>query len=570
MGEAPVKVYVKPGGQEVTLSKQHFVAKGGQGEVYAKGGTAYKIYHDPKTMIPLGKITELGAIQNDRVIKPDKVLCDKRGKPIGYTMRFIKDAWTLCQLFPKAFRTRHGLTPDQVSALVLSLRSLTEDVHKAGVLVVDHNEMNGLVAKDFSEVYGIDADSYQTKNYPATVIMASVADPLVHGHDFTTNSDWFSFGVVAFQMFMGIHPFKGSHPSFNGPDKMTARMKAGISVFNNAVKLPKIVPSFDVIPSAYRAWFEAIFENGKRVAPPMDLSGAVLIIPTIRLVTGTANLDILELLSFDHDVVSVWHSFGSTIVVTQGGVFQGSRKLQQPPTGLVGVMHTQRQNRAVTASLSGSTLSLWDVVDQKETALSIAVEQAMCCDGRVYAKVGANIYEVTATEIGNRIIFSTKPAAQCMEQATTLFDGVAVQNLVGSSHVTLFPGSGASVTVALPELDDYKVVDARCVKNVLMVVGHKGNQYDRLVFRFSTDRKNHDLRTVEDITPSGLNFTVLDTGVAACLTEDEKLELFAAKRGHTGVKVVEDAILGSDMTLGNQDGKVIFWRGNKVYRVSTK
>ena len=76
----------------------------------------------------------------------------------------------------------------------------------------------------------------------------------------------------------------------------------------------------------------------------------------------------------------------------------------------------------------------------------------------------------------------------------------------------------------------------------------------------------YDVRIIKDITPAGLNFVVLDNGVVACINEDEDLELFAAKRGHSGVKIISDPVIGTDMVLGTHQGKVAFWRGDRVYR----
>ena len=47
-------------------------------------------------------------------------------------------------------------------------------------------------------------DSYQTAHYPATAIMPSVRDWKVPLHDFSELSDWFSFAIVSFQVFLGF------------------------------------------------------------------------------------------------------------------------------------------------------------------------------------------------------------------------------------------------------------------------------------------------------------------------------------------------------------------------------
>ena len=54
----PLKIIVQGKGPE-TLDKNSYVAAGGEGTVCRKGGTAYKIYHDPKKMIAIKKNTRV-------------------------------------------------------------------------------------------------------------------------------------------------------------------------------------------------------------------------------------------------------------------------------------------------------------------------------------------------------------------------------------------------------------------------------------------------------------------------------------------------------------------------------
>lgn len=118
-----MKVTVQGQGQ-VTLLQSDFVAAGGEGSIYCKGTTAYKIYADPKRMLPLGKMTELAAITDIDVIKPDVVLLDtKSSSPVGYTMRFVPDTMPLCQVFTRAFREREGLDHATMLRLVQALQA---------------------------------------------------------------------------------------------------------------------------------------------------------------------------------------------------------------------------------------------------------------------------------------------------------------------------------------------------------------------------------------------------------------------------------------------------------------
>jgi len=252
-------------GELLSLNKSDFVAQGGEASIYARDGVAFKIYHEPQSTIGSDKIVELQGIVSSVVIGPRAQIRDECGTVVGYSMRHIVDCYTLCQLFPKAFRDRRSLSQETSHALVLQIRQGIEDVHRAGVLLVDGNEMNVLVRSDFGQVFFVDVDSYQTRQYPATAIMQSISDPLVRDRCFTQGSDWFSFAVLAFQLLIGIHPYKGKHSSIKGLEN---RMNAGISVFDRGVRLPKAIGDIESIPANYLQWFREVFEGGMRTIPP--------------------------------------------------------------------------------------------------------------------------------------------------------------------------------------------------------------------------------------------------------------------------------------------------------------
>ena len=82
-----MKVFIKGKG-EINLTQKDFIAAGGQGSVYGKGNTAFKIYAEPKHMLPINKIQELSVLKNRAIIKPEDVLLDEKNRIIGYTMPF--------------------------------------------------------------------------------------------------------------------------------------------------------------------------------------------------------------------------------------------------------------------------------------------------------------------------------------------------------------------------------------------------------------------------------------------------------------------------------------------------
>ena len=574
-----MKVYIKGEAQPINLTQANYVGEGGEGVVYAKGQRSFKVYHDPKTMPPLGKIHELSAIKDDRVIRPLGILTDKNKKPIGYTMRFIRDAWALCQLFPRSFRQREGVSHDKMRELVRKLQDLVSNVHKANVLLVDANEMNFLVGKKFDDVYGIDAASYQTPNFRATAIMPSIRDWSVEPKDFSELSDWFSFGVVSFQMFTGIHPFKGKHPSIKGLEE---RMQAGMSVFDPSVKVPAVAFDFSVIPSAYRQWYEAMFKQGKRLPPPGEFGIVAVIIPKVKAVAGSDIIEMLELDKLGHQgTIRGFWSFDNlrplTVAVTDQGIwFDGGhpgKRCGVAPTKLSGLGFTW-SGWPVLADHSGEVPLLYDVMHRCPVNFDLKALQVSSQDGNLYMRTHDAVYRIVLSEAGNKVIASTTQVAQTLEHAARLYPGVVVQKLLGATHVSILKGD-KSYQIRMKELDDYRVLDAKydCAEQgggVLMVVGEKKGQYDRLVLRFDPKDYSYDVRLVEDIQHGGINFVVLPSGVCVCLNEDANLELCSSRKDSASVKEVDDPALTGDMRLYKSGSKLVIAQGDKLWWAKLK
>jgi hypothetical protein len=548
----------------VELDSSHFLAKGGEGSIYAKNGVVYKIC-EPGKMIPEGKFNELAVMTNPNIIKPEQMLLDNKGVQVGYTMRFVPDTFVLCSMFTKSFRLRENVSVDQVLDLVRKLQTIVSDVHKSKILCVDLNENNFLVSKKFDDVYAIDVNSYQTKSYPATAIMDSIRDRHCH-NVFTETTDWFSFAVVAFQMFIGIHPFKGRHPSY--PD-MDARMKANISVLNTQVTYPKAAcMPLDVIPPVYLKWFEAVFDRGERVAPPKDLTAVVeLVQAVIKQVTGNNNLIINQMIQTTGPILGYFTAMGKEIIFTDKDIkFAQYELLPSPKTKLT----FTPSGDPVIGWLEGDSLRLKNLTTGNMVPLVANGEMLFSSNNRIYLRHKTQVSEIVFTEIAGQTLTSVYPVANIMELASQVYDGVVIQDLFDAHYASIFPNTKVHRQIALRELDGYKVRDAKYEGRVLMIVAvNQKGQYDRFIYRFDDEFK-HDLRIVPDIVPMGLNFTVLDNGICVCLTEDEKLEIFRCTKGSVGVKVVEDPTIEADMRLTHKGAQTLFIRDNRIYSLSLR
>lgn len=561
-----MKFTIRGTGNEISLTNQHFLAKGGEGSIYARPPLVYKVC-EPGKMIPEGKIQELATLDSPRVIRPKDILLDAKKKPVGYTMDFISDTTVLCQLFTKAFRKRNNITHDMIWNLVQDMEKTTKFVHSKGVLIVDYNELNFLVDNAFKSVYFIDVNSYQTPSYPATAIMESIRDRHC-GNKFSELTDWFAYAIVSFQLMVGIHPFKGKHPSFLDPKtSMDERMKANISVLNPNVTYPQgATQPFSVIPDIYMQWYKALFEDGKRLPPP-SLTGTIVIAqPKIQAVVGNNLFTINELYNFQEELLSIFLHAGKEVVVTSNAVYVDRRKVTNvkvDPKMKIGF--TPKMLQPIAASSDMRNLKLHNLITGHDLKCSLYADDIMSYEGRLLVRNGSQILEIEFTEMGQNILVSPKHVSNVLEQAAKMFDGVIVENLFDAYYFSVFPETGICRQFPIRELDGYKIIDAKYEGGLLVVIGVniKTGQYDRFTFWFD-DKWKYQSVVVNDITYTGLNFTVLDNGVCVLINEEEKVEIFRVS-DPTKKKVVDDDSIMSDMKLTSFGAQTLFTKGNSIY-----
>lgn len=559
-----MKLHIQ-GKNKVDLTQKDFLTQGGEGQVYVQGGTAFKVYNDASKMIPIGKIQELSSLTHPNIIKPEDILIDPKNKPVGYTMKFVKDTYALCQLFTKSFRDRNKFTPEMALDVVRKLQEIVKHVHEKNILIVDLNELNFLVGDDFKNIYAIDVDSYQTPGFPATALMESVRDR--HTKGFSDLTDWFAFAIVSFQLFIGIHPYKGKHPQFKNIDD---RMIKNLSALNKEVNLPSVCYPFSVIPPVYLDWYRAVLEHGKRVAPPNDLQAVAILIQTVNKMVGSNNFDIQEIGSFDGTILDLLYSGGMQTTLTDKSIYMGRDKSFAPSKATIAV--SPKCNIVVAASVERKQLKLFNATARETINLSIEADSVMEYNNRMYVKSATHILEIQFSNEfvgGKDLVASTIVVANVLEKATSMYKGVAIQNLLGSFWISLFPESGSHLQIRMPELDEYKILEAKYDNGVLMVVGStKTGQYDKIICRF--DESTYDVRVVKNISPTGLNFVVLDNGICVHLNEEENIEIFSKKKDSASLNVIDDSDISGDMRLFRMGSKVLAAKGDRLYSLTMK
>ncbi len=543
----------------IELNQADFAAQGGEGAVYVKGDMAFKVYTDPAKMIPPAKIQELSALNRPNIIRPQEILLDQRLRPVGYAMRRVQTGLPLCAFYTRAFRERKGVTPELIARLVQKLREGVQYIHENGILIVDLNEMNLLVDLPLREVLFIDTDSYQTPSFPATAIMDSIRDR--HTTGFNENTDWFAFGILSFQLFVGIHPYKGKHPDVPGLD---ARMQQNVSVFNKKVSLPKVCYPIGVIPAAYREWFHAVFEKGMRFAPPEQLT-SILTLPTITPQTVKGETirfcepvrfpaEILQPIDVSHDVAAL----------TTDGLFVNNARCAVPSEAEI--VLTPCQRALIAAWVEDDRLRLFDVAADRFLDSVLRAEALTRYDERLYVKCGDGLYEVTFLELPMGTHAALQRIGNVLPNATRLYEGVAFQSLLGACYVGLFPESGVYHAVRAPELDAYTVIGARFDHGVLIVLGVRNGTYDQLILRFDAAYRGYDTRFVADVGSIDINFVTLPSGVCARLTDESDLELFFRHKDSYEIKRIRDSALQGGRLFG-RGAQLLCGRESVLYRL---
>src|SRR3989338_4922866 len=254
----------------LTLRESDYKATGGEGILYRANATMVKLYLDQNKVgndsMP-EKLKLLSAIRHEYIVSPRGLVLDLQKNPIGFYMDYV-EAEPLPRVFTNAFRQRENFGNSEASALVERMRETVSFAHKNKALLVDANELNWLVVvkgKGGPEPRVIDVDSWSLGSWPPKVIMPSIKD--WHSKGFSVLTDWFAWGIITFQIFVGIHPYKGTVNGYQRDD-LEKRMKNNASVFTPNTGLAHSVRDFNLIPGTLLDWYMAVFQHGERSEPP--------------------------------------------------------------------------------------------------------------------------------------------------------------------------------------------------------------------------------------------------------------------------------------------------------------
>ena len=563
-----MKYFIR-GKNEVILNQNNFVSKGGEGSVFRKGKVSYKIYEDPNKMIPEAKIKELHLIKKSNVIKPQDIILDKRNTIVGFTMDWVNGI-PLCKLFTNDFRKRNGVTEDTTMQLVENIKLTINEIHKANCLIVDGNEFNYLTDnKKYTTPFFIDVNSYQTPSFPATAIMPSIRD--WNSRTFSELTDWFSFAIIACQLFIGIHPFKGKHPKYKKRDLET-RMRNNISIFHKKVRVPPPTRNFNLIPTKYMEWFIELFNNGNRIEPP-ELPGTIIIAQVqVTLIQSTNNFEITLIKDFNDEIY--YHSmlFGTPITKTKNKLYIGNRdyKVSQGTE----LLFTPRNLTPILVKLEQEKLKLKCLDNNKKVvAPELSCQDLMIIDNTLYIRNNGDLVELFFNERSSIIKLAIKNNWKIMPNSSIIFSGVVYQSVLGKPYLVIpipkTSGLSSCIVKEIPEIEEYKIIEAKHDLGVCVLIAYQKGIYYRVVLKFDEKYNKYSCRFIKDITYPSINFVTLENGIVI-LMNDDILEIFSKDLTKTNIQAFDDPDINSTMKLCKDGVEVRFFKENKLYKIKMK
>lgn len=567
---------VLEGRGSVILRPSNYITTGGEGSVYRLGNTVVKLYTDSRKMQRedmQGKIKLLSQLKHDYIVAPRGSVLKENGTPIGFYMNYVNGE-PLPRVFTNGFRNREGFSDKDAIILTDRMREVVQFAHGNKAILADANELNWMMSisqKKEPEPRVIDVDSWSIGKWPASVIMPSIKD--WHSLKIGEQSDWFAWSIVTFQVFTGIHPYKGKAQGFKQGD-FESRMKANISVFAPKVRLNRAVRDFNVIPRPLLDWYVETFQNGERSVPPSPFQKGGSLAKAAR---------VLHVVSTPSGVLVHQKLFGDTNnpvrrIFTCGLALLESGKL---------VDISSSREIAKQVSLSSEVVEVdggWLVCDigngnlscryvnktsMDETELSVEIKgtRILRSENRLFVVTSQGLSEIICTVLGKPLL-SVAHSWGAVTSSTRWFDGVGIQDGMGASYLILPFGKDACAHVRVSELDELKPIFAKAGNRFVSIVAiDKSGQYKKLEFSLDRNYKSYTLWQASTDSPE-LNIAILHKGVCATIVNDGEFDIFVPTT--KTLNKIKDSSITTDMNLASLEDKVVYVLDGNIWSISMK
>jgi hypothetical protein len=555
----------------VTVKPADHVATGGEGEIYRCGQTIIKLYSHlarAKRANTFGKIEQLAKLSHPFVVSPRGIVNDKTGQALGFYMN-VAPGEPLPRVFTSDWRRRNAFGDRATSLLASRMHEVVEFAHSNGAIMVDANEFNWTADAsrlDDPTPRNLDVDSWSIGPWPGQAIMPSIRDWQTQG--FTTSSDWFGWGVVTFQLYTGIHPYKGRLDGYK-PAELERRMRENASVFNPEIRLNHAVRDFNSIPGPLLDWYRRTFENGERSIPPSPLTnGKTTIKPNVARIVIRASGNVRYDRLFDGTLDPFVRIYECGVCLSASGVLRELGSGRRIGGGFSANCEVIRTTQGwLAAELQGDRIIATLISDSMTTesvTASLECSQLLRSGNRLFGVTLQGLTELRLMQF-SRPILATGQTWGALPYATSWFDGVGIQNTLGATHLILPFRDDGCVQIRVPELDGLRYVAARAGnKFVIVMTINRQGQYER--FELSLDRMYRTYQiTRSRVDAPEINTAILNRGVTASIDDDGELVILVPSSSQR--KIIRDKDANTKTVLFAWDDRVIGIRNGSVWRI---
>jgi len=128
-----------------------------------------------------------------------------------------------------------------------------------------------------------------------------------------------------------------------------------------------------------------MFSEGKRLLPPEDIVEAIIIVQPVQTILGNENFDIKEIFDYKNKIIKYISVDGTRVSKTSNGNVFIDRKLGVNTSNSY-ISITPRLNHIVCCGIENEELKAFDVTENKELNCTIAAEEIMDFNGRIFVK----------------------------------------------------------------------------------------------------------------------------------------------------------------------------------------
>lgn len=550
----------------VKITDQNYVAQGGEGTIYKVAGTVVKIFSDAaKAQEMRDKMKAFSRLKHAYIAAPEGMVVNGKG-PVGIYMPFIAGT-ALSLVFTNEFRNREHFTDKDASTLTDRIREVFVFAHQNQAILVDPNELNWLTElKKEPEPRVIDVDSWCLDGkIPATVPkMPSIRD--WHGKAVSEASDWFAFAVITFQIYVGLHPFKGRLDGYK-LSEMERRMKDNASIFTKGVHLNQAVRDVSCIPPKLLDWYRTVFSTSDRPLPPSPFEAskatpvAIQVLRTVTTATGRVKYEKL-LPKISEPIVRI---FPCGVVATAHSL------IDLATNAVIGSVESVADCELIRVD-GGWLLNdeyVFSYIPQEGASDQLMGhledQKAVVSENRMFLVTDRGLTEYTFRMFG-RPVLAPGNTWGAMRNSTKWFDGCGIMDALGATFLIAPFGANACAQVRIPELDGLKPLVAKAGKQFVSVIALdlKG-EYRKLELTFSQDYSTYQCWS--GIAPSAeLNLTILPKGVCATIVNDGELVIFVPRNG--AINKALDSKVNTGMILGRWDNTVLVIQNGAVWKIS--